>query len=131
MAASFDEIPWNRLRDEFALFDIEGEEVSMDPGSFVRSLVVPSPPFVGYLLAARVTMKGDHASAVRDLYFYLLKKRYEERLNLLHFAFHIFDDTTGLPKEVIDQTPFPHEDGFPRFGDCGIQEYEPQAPESG
>lgn len=131
MVARFDEIPWNRLRDEFVLFDVEPGEVPMDHEPFVRSLVIPAPPFVGYLLAARVRAKGDHGTAVRDLYFYLLKKRYEERLNLLHFAFNIFDDVTSLSKEVIDQTPFPHEDGFPKFGDWGIQEYEPEAPETG
>jgi hypothetical protein len=129
MAPSFDEVPWNRLRDEFALYDAEPHEAAMDHEPFVKSLAIPSPPFVGYLLAARVGMEREHGSTVRDLYFYLLKKRYEERLNFLHFAFNIFDDATCLSKEVIDQTPFPHEDGFPKFGDFRILDLDPQAPE--
>lgn len=73
----------------------------------------PIPRFVESFLAAR--KDGDKDVAVRDLYAYLLDKRYFERLNLLHFAFNIFDEDSSLPKDIIDRTPLPHEDGMPNF----------------
>lgn len=73
----------------------------------------PIPHFVESFLAAR--KDSDKHVAVRDPYAYLPDKRYFERLNLLHFAFNIFDEGGFLPKEVIDRTPLPHENGIPNF----------------
>lgn len=120
-------IPWNRLLKEFVLHASEAEESVFQQEAFVLSLSIPAPPFVGYLLDARMEKGRDYGTAVRDLYFFLLRKRYEERLNLLHFAFCIFDDPTHLPKEIIDRTPFPHEDGLPRFGDLRVLDCRPPA----
>jgi hypothetical protein len=117
MAKTFHSIPWDRLLSEFSAYGGDPEELTFQPRAFVESLVAPVPPFVEYFLNVRTTQGQDYEYAVRDLYFFLLKKRYEERMNLLHFAFCIFDDATHLPDVIIDRTPFPHEDGQPRFGD--------------
>ncbi len=116
---------WNRLSDEFSGYSPEDDEGSFQEEDFVRSLVTPAPPFVGFLLERRLEGGAPYGAAVRDLYFFLLRKRYEERLNLLHFAFEIFDESSKLPKEVIDRTPFPHEDGLPKFGDPSICTWRP------
>ena len=79
----------------------------------MEALIRPLPYFAEKFLRAR--NDTDRDIAVRDLYAYLLDKRYFERLNLLHFAFHIFDEDSPLPKDVIDRTPLPHEDGIPHF----------------
>jgi hypothetical protein len=117
MATNNLSIPWNRLLIEFSGYGGDSEESTFQPHAFVESLLVPVPRFAEYFLSVRATLGQDYDSAVRDLYFFLLKKRHEERLNLLHFVFCIFDDATHLPDDIIDRTPFPHEDGQPRFGD--------------
>ncbi|RLB10941.1 MAG: hypothetical protein DRG63_13440 [Deltaproteobacteria bacterium] len=106
-------INWKRLLDEWRSFQPEEAFKELDPEPFVKALIRPVPRFVEYLLTAKRGVDED--IAIRDLYAYLLDKRYYERLNLLHFAFHVFDQDTTLPKEVVDCTPFPHEDGIPSF----------------
>ena len=106
---------WQELLSEFEIFDPGTEFVQIDPDVFVRSLVDPMPEFVDVFLQRRLKRGGDRQAVVRDLYVFLLEKRYDQRVNLLHFVFEIFDDKTCLPQEVIDRTPLPHEDGIPNF----------------
>jgi hypothetical protein len=109
-------IDWERLVREFDRFEPDEETLGVDAPPFVRSLIKPVPHFVHGFLERKFKAKLSPDESVKALYFFLLEKRYEERLNLLHFAFHIFDEQTELPQEIIDRTPFPHEDGIPRFG---------------
>ena len=108
-------IDWQSLLDEFEDFEPEDEAYRFDANLFRQSLVYPSPEFIKTFIEKRTGGEDHQSEALRSLYFFLLKKRYEERLNLLHFAFKIFDDDTRLPDEVISLTPFPHEDGIPKF----------------
>ncbi|MHC1744637.1 MAG: hypothetical protein AB9873_16620 [Syntrophobacteraceae bacterium] len=78
-------------------------------------MLKPLPRFVRSLLELRMGQGEDRTEAARALYGFLLEKRYEERLNLLHFAFSIFDEESTLPEEIVARTPFPHEDGIPSF----------------
>ncbi len=108
-------IDWKRLFQEFSEFQTPAEASQVEAGIYVSSLVNPAHTFVSEFLAIRMKSGERRDEAVRDLYHYLLQKRYDERLNLLHFAFHIFDEETRLPDAIIEMTPFPHEDGVPRF----------------
>ncbi|ABK18869.1 hypothetical protein [Syntrophobacter fumaroxidans] len=108
-------IQWSRLEDEFERFESDPQDCSLDCRLFVRSLSAPVPGFVERLLKRRISREESREEAIRALYCFLLQKRYDERLNLLHFAFYIFDEQTCLPAEIIDRTPFPHEDGTPKF----------------
>jgi hypothetical protein len=108
-------IDWERLLNEFEGFEPDEELQGMDALPFVRSLIEPCPRFVDVLVARKHRRDMSKAEAVRALYAFLLEKRYQEKLNLLHFAFSIFDEHTHLPQVLIDRTPFPHEDGLPRF----------------
>lgn len=107
------QIDWGRLMREWRSFEPDSLFRDLDPAPFVRSLVKPLPRFVEAFLAAK--KEADKDMVIRDLYAYLLDKRYFERLNLLHFAFCVFDDNSSLPKDIIDRTPFPHEEGIPNF----------------
>jgi hypothetical protein len=115
MATCADTIEWERLFREFHDFELAEEMRRFDAFAFARSLVSPVPDFVHAFLARKRPARIPFYDDVRALYGFLLEKRYQERLNLLHFAFNIFDDETQLPQEIIDRTPFPHEDGIPRF----------------
>ncbi|NTU47682.1 MAG: hypothetical protein HGA84_01595 [Syntrophobacteraceae bacterium] len=108
-------IEWSRLSREFDDFDTPAEECRWSCGAFVQSLVEPVPPFVEWFIERKIRNGMGRGEAVRALYCFLLEKRYKERLNLLHFAFNVFDDESCLPKEIVDRTPFPHEDGTPRY----------------
>jgi len=108
-------IDWGLLLSEFEIFDPGAEFIQIDTSVFVRSLVDPVPEFVDVFLQRRLERGVDRKAVVRDLYVFLLEKRYNQRVNLLHFAFEIFDDKTCLPREVIDRTPLQHEDGTPNF----------------
>lgn len=108
-------IDWERLVGEFEGFELDAEIRGMDATPFESSLIQPCPGFVDVLVARRGRRDPGRAEAVRALYAFLLEKRYQERLNLLHFAFTIFDENTHLPQSLIDRTPFPHEDGLPRY----------------
>lgn len=108
-------IEWRILSREFDQFRTPAEECRWSSKAFVDSLVDPLPPFAEWLIERKTGNGMDRGEAVRALYFYLLEKRYVERLNLLHFAFRIFDEESCLPGEIIDMTPFPHEDGVPPY----------------
>jgi len=107
---------WNHLLHEFENYLIDEQSRCWEPTMFIRALVRPTPKFVESFLRGEVSEAADYdGKSVRKLYFFLLEKRYTERFNLLYFAFNIFDDDTCLPEEVVNQTPFPHEDGIPRY----------------
>ena len=108
-------INWSELLSEFENYRPDEELRRVDASCFERSLLDPPPEFVAAFVGRRLGQHFGHAEAIRSLYGFLLKKRYEERLNLLHFAFKIFDEDTALPEEIINQTPLPHEDGIPQF----------------
>ena len=110
-------IDWERLFREFDSFELDEEMRGFDASAFARSLVKPIPAFVYGFMARKELAHLSMREAARTLYGFLLEKRYQEKLNLLHFAFNIFDENTQLPQEIIDRTPFPHEDGIPHFTD--------------
>lgn len=115
-------IPWESLRAAFQSFQPEADWLRFPPHAFEAALVRPAPFFVSDFLAARAAQDPDDPCALRTLYAFLLEQRYGRKLNLLYFAFDIFDETTLLPEEVIARTPFPHEDGVPafRYAVCGL-----------
>ncbi len=108
-------IDWNTLIDEFKGFEPDREAHGVNCEPFIRSLVSPTPQFVRVLLENRFRNDALHPEQVKILFFFLLQKRYTDRLNLLHFAFNLFDDDCCLPAEIVEQIPFPHEDGIPRY----------------
>jgi hypothetical protein len=108
-------IQWERLLREFETYDVEPDCRQLSSQAFAQSLIDPPPQFASVFLTRKSEAQFTRDEAVRALYCFLLQKRYEERVNLLHFAFHIFDEKTRLPQEIIDRTPFPHEDGVPSF----------------
>ena len=108
-------IDWQRLLREFAVFESDAETVRIDSAAFVLSLRKPAPAFVASFLGVKISGNLSRADALRDLYAFLLEKRYAERLNLLYFAFNLFDENDWLPEQIIARTPFPHEDGIPKF----------------
>jgi len=108
-------INWPELLAEFESYQTDEELRRVDANIFERSLLDPPPEFVAVFITSKLDQSVGRAEAIRSLYGFLLKKRYEERLNLLHFAFRIFDDDTALPEEIINRTPLPHEDGIPKF----------------
>lgn len=126
MKSNLETIPWDRLLKEFTAYAPDSQESTFQAELFVQSLASPAPPFVEMFLHVGRRGGAGRDEAVRDLYFFLLKKRYDERLNLLHFAFLIFDDSSRLPREIIDRTPFPHEEGIPGFGDSSIFACQPK-----
>jgi hypothetical protein len=108
-------IDWDGLNQEFQGFE-PGEEFQEIPGHvFGDAMIKPIPDFVRRFLQTRRTQVDDQNNAVRDLYVFLLNKRYYERLNLLYFAFDIFSDETPIPEAIVNETPFPHEDGIPKY----------------
>ena len=115
-----EKIDWKRLLAEFEAYHLDDDIGRFEAGMFVRSLADPVPGFVDAFLERKQKKGCTRDAAVRELYAYLLEKRYKERLNLLHFAFEIFDETTGLPQNIIDQTPLPHEEGIPNYRNRNI-----------
>lgn len=117
-------IDWRRLLQEFEDFHPGDEDCQTGCDAFTASLIHPTPQFVELFLQKKL-QKGmlTYEETVRALYFYLLEKRYDERLNLLHFAFHVFDDATQLPEDVINRTPFPHEEGLPSYRHANDPDY--------
>jgi hypothetical protein len=105
------------LISEFAGFRLNEDGLQYENALFVRSLATPLPRYAEELLGPAAN-SSSYADNVRRLYFFLLEKRYTQRLNLLYFAFDIFEDDTPLPQDVINQTPFPHEDGIPGYGNA-------------
>jgi hypothetical protein len=113
--AESEPIDWESLLCEFESFQPDEEMSRLDCAAFVCSLLDPVPEFVEAFIERKTRGGYAHDEAIRALYCFFLKKRYDERLNLLHFAFNIFDEKTFLPEEIVNQTPFPHEEGIPRF----------------
>ncbi|MEM5786357.1 MAG: hypothetical protein AAGU11_03495 [Syntrophobacteraceae bacterium] len=107
-------IDFEVLIREFAAFKLDEKGLHYESTLLVRSLASPLPRFAQNLLEPDENTAA-HADKVKRLYFFLLEKRYTRRLNLLYFAFDIFEDDTPLPEDVVNQTPFPHEDGTPRY----------------
>ena len=116
-------IDWRRLIAEFEAYRLDDDIGRHEAKRFVRSLADPVPGFVGVFLERKLKKGRTRDDAVRELYAYLLEKRYKERLNLLHFAFEIFDGATSLPPNIIDQTPLPHEDGIPNYRNRNVPGY--------
>ncbi|ROQ89781.1 hypothetical protein [Desulfosoma caldarium] len=112
-----DKISWEPLLAAFQTFKPDAEWLGFNPHAFEAALLIPPLPFVEALLKRRSSQENEdgHPARVRALYAFLLERRYEEKLNLLYFAFDVWDDTSPLPSEVIARTPFPHEDGLPAF----------------
>jgi hypothetical protein len=108
-------IDWDALVKEFETFEPADDFKETDPGVFSETLVKPVPGFVGRFLKTRSLEGNERDVAVRDLYAFLLGKRYDQRVNLLYFAFDVFCDPSLLPEDIVNQTPFPHEDGHPRY----------------
>jgi hypothetical protein len=108
-------IDWVRLTREFLAYEIPSDFCAYSPDVFQTALLQPLPRFVQSLLERRAQQGDGFAESARALYAFLLEKRYEERLNLLHFAFSIFDEESCLPDDIVARTPFPHEDGVPSF----------------
>ncbi|MEN6440563.1 MAG: hypothetical protein ABFD97_18475 [Syntrophobacter sp.] len=104
------------LVPEFAGFRVDEKDIRHDSTPFVQSLTTPLPRFAERLLGLP-DASADYADRVRGLYFFLLEKRYTQKLNLLYFAFDVFDESS-LPDDVVSQTPFPHEDGVPKYGNA-------------
>jgi hypothetical protein len=116
-------IEWPRLLREFQDYQLDATVGALDGRFFVESLVEPTPGFVQFLLRQNNTVGGLSKDGVKALYGYLLQKRYDEKLNLLYFVFHVFDEESRLPQEVIEQTPLPHEDGVPSYRHFGEPEF--------
>jgi hypothetical protein len=106
---------WPRLLREFKAFVPEAADRHTSAEGFVQALIQPVPKFVEVLLAVKMAEGCQRPQAVKALYFFLLEKRYQVRLNLLYFAFDVFDENDLLPEAVVNATPFPHEDGYPPY----------------
>lgn len=124
-------IDWTRLTGEFLAYHADEDFRLYDGSAFEEALVTPVPQFARRLLEKWAQLRGNPREAVRTLYGFLLEKRYRERLNLLYFAFSIFDEDTSLPEEVVARTPFPHEDGVPSFRHHGDPDGVIRFPENG
>jgi hypothetical protein len=108
-------IDWGALVEDFEEFELDGEALKIQGEPFALSLVSPLPRFVRFFLEGKFKDDSHDPERVKVLFFFLLNKRYTDRINLLHFAFNIFDDDCHLPDELVAQVPFPHEDGVPRY----------------
>ncbi len=103
------------LVNEFAEFQPDDMFSSLNGKPFTQALVKPEPEFVTPFIKKKLEKGYDRETAIRDLYAFLLDKRYNFRINLLYFVFDIFDDEDILEEEIINMTPLPHEDGTPLF----------------
>lgn len=110
-----EKIPWMTLLSTFRSFEPPEEWRLLDSNAFETALIRPTPPFVHALLQARSARDREESSPIRDLYAFLLEQRYSHKLNLLYFAFDVFSENSALPPEVVERTPFPHEDGVPAY----------------
>jgi hypothetical protein len=107
-------IDWDSLIKEFEAFEPDEEFQKIENDLFVEALAEPVPDFVWRFLNKSNHENNSNRTAC-DLYAFLLHKRYYERLNLLYFAFDLFGDHNHLPETIVNQTPFPHEDGMPKY----------------
>lgn len=110
-----EDIDWITLLEEFKKFELDQEAMKAKCEPFALTLASPTPRFVKTLLDGKFKNHSLDPHQVKELFFFLLHKRYTDRLNLLHFAFNIFEDDCHLPAELIAQIPFPHEDGVPKY----------------
>jgi hypothetical protein len=108
-------IDWDSLIKEFEAFEPDEEFKKIDDTVFEEALVKPVPDFVWRFLKRSVAEEDNCHRNASELYAFLLHKRYYERLNLLYFAFDLFCAHTPLPEAIVNQTPFPHEDGIPKY----------------
>lgn len=108
-------LDWKRLLAEFGAYQMADDLAAYAAKYFEGALLAPPPQFVGVFLSLKEKGAVGRAEAVKQLYGYLLEKRYGERINLLYFAFEIFDGPTTLPDKIINMTPLPHEDGRPSY----------------
>ena len=104
-----------QLVKEFAEFQPDKQFLSMDSKPFVHAMADPEPEFVIPFIKERMDQGSDKETAIRDLYAFLLDKRYYSRMNLLYFAFDVFCSRVALPDEILKITPLPHEEGAPLF----------------
>lgn len=104
-----------QLAQEFTDFEPDAHVASMDGGPFLDAMADPEPEFVSLLIRARLKKNDSKEIIIRDLYAFLLDKRYYSRSNLLYFAFDVFCSRVSLPDEVLEMTPLPHEEGSPLF----------------
>lgn len=114
-------IDWERLFSEFEEFQLGEEFTGTSAEAFETAKISPPPDFVPAFIGHRARRaKGNihRPEWARDLFAFLLHKRYTERLNLLFFAFDVFDDNTSLPADIVAMTPFPHEEGQPSYRYC-------------
>jgi hypothetical protein len=107
-------IDWDSLIKEFEAFEPDEEFQRVEDDLFIEALAEPAPDFVWRFLKKSNDENNSNRTAC-DLYAFLLHKRYYERLNLLYFAFDLFGDHNHLPEAIVNQTPFPHEDGIPKY----------------
>ncbi len=103
------------LVKEFADFQPDATFASMDGKPFTATMADPEPEFVKAFIKQRMATGLAKEIAIRDLYAFLLDKRYFAKINLLYFAFDIFCSKAALPDEIFDMTPLPHEEGAPLF----------------
>lgn len=103
------------LVEEFADFAPDETFTALETEPFVQAMAQPDPEFVIPFLKARKERGSDKKTAVRDLYAFLLSKRYFDKLNLLYFAFDVFCSRIALPDAILNMTPLPHEEGAPLF----------------
>ncbi len=103
------------LLKEFCIFRPDKQFSSMDGKKFARALAKPQPEFVASFIKTKTDYGYDRNTAIRDLYAFLLEKRYYSKINLLYFAFDIFCDKEELDDGILNITPLPHEDGTPLF----------------
>ncbi len=101
--------------EDFSEFQPDNQFSSMEAEPFVLAMAEPEPEFVIRFIKEKMDRGVSRNNAIRDLYAFLLDRRYYERLNLLYFAFDVFCSNIAIPKEVLDLTPLPHEDGVPLF----------------
>ena len=108
-------IDWDGLTNEFEAFEPDAEFREVEDSVFEEALIKPVPGFVRRFLKKNSAGANNRHRTACDLYAFLLHKRYHNRLNLLYFAFDLFCDHTHLPEAIVNQTPFPHEDGIPKY----------------
>lgn len=115
---------WKRLLREFADYRPAEDPSRFEKEAFLRAMVRPPPTFVSFLLDGLREPLMEVEQGPVFLYLFLLDLRYDRKLNLLYFAFNVFEEDSPLPREIIDRTPFPHEDGYPPFRYCGDPKFE-------
>jgi hypothetical protein len=102
-----DMFDWNLLIQEFERFETEKDLRRLAPHFFVRALIRPLPEFVEPFLSVRLRRAADRGEAVRDLYGFLVEKRYYEKMNLLYFVLRSSMTTPPCPRRSSIARPCP------------------------